>query len=329
MQPTVEVEPDLFDCPESPEDFLGTISNQSAETETFGPANYRADSELSLAVVAIPEVGDQIGSVVLQEKLGQGVSCIVFRGWDEDEQQDVAAKIVNWNNVYDRLAARKQLRTEAAALARVNHPRVIRFLDFGVDARFPYLLTEYFDGRPMGDLIREGGGLPTDWAVFLLSQIVDALGAVWKAGLVHRDIKPDNVMVGADGVAKLIDFGLATVPALNAAEGKKPEMAGTAAYLAPEQAKDAALVDRRADIYSLGVTFYEVLTGQLPFDGKNGVQMIYHHLNTIPMPPIHINPAIPEVVSDLCAWMLAKNPDERPQSYEDLRQAFDAIAGCE
>jgi serine/threonine protein kinase len=326
MEPTVEEEPDLFECPE---DFLGTIANQSGETETFSPANYRADSELSLAVVAIPEVGDQIGSVVLQEKLGQGVSCFVFRGWDEEQNISVAAKIINWNNVYDRVAARKQLRTEAAALARVNHSRVIRFLDFGMDARFPYLLTEYFDGRPMGDLIRQGGSLPTDWAVFLLSQIVDALGAVWKAGLVHRDIKPDNVMVGADGVAKLIDFGLATVPALNLADGKKPEMAGTAAYLAPEQAKDAALVDRRADIYSLGVTFYEVLTGHLPFDGKNGVQMIYHHLNTMPAPPIHINPAIPEVVSDLCVWMLAKNPNERPQSYEDLRQAFDAIVGCE
>ena len=77
------------------------------------------------------------------------------------------------------------------------------------------------------------------------------------------------------------------------------------------------------------MTFYEVLTGHLPFDGKNGVQMIYHHLNTIPAPPIHLNPAIPEVVSDLCVWMLAKNPNERPQSYEDLRQAFDAIVGCE
>ena len=277
---------------------------------------------------AIPQPGDRIGPYVLQERLGKGVSCFVFRGWDEVGKLPVAAKIVNWENVYDHAAALRQMRTEAAALARVKHPRVVRFIDFGFDPRWPYLITEFVEGRPLGDLLRSGGALPVEWAVYLISQMVDGLGAVWRAGLVHRDIKPDNMLIGPNGIAKLIDFGLAKAPVLQIAAGQTgPELAGTAAYLAPEQAMDAAVVDLRADIYSLGVTFYEALTGRLPFDGKNRVQMIFHHLNTVPVPPIEINPQVPGIVSDVCLWMLAKNPEERPQNHEELRQAFDIIIG--
>ena len=126
----------------------------------------------------------------------------------------MALKILNWANVYDRAAAMKQLRMEAAALARVKHPRVVRFLDFGFDPRWPYLVTEFFEGRPLGELLRSGGALPPEWALYLISQMADALGAVWQAGLVHRDIKPDNILVGPNGTAKLIDFGLAKAEAL-------------------------------------------------------------------------------------------------------------------
>jgi serine/threonine-protein kinase len=252
----------------------------------------------------------------------------VYRGWDEAHACPVAIKIVNWQNVYDRPAALTQMRTEASCLARVKHPRVVRFIDFGMDPRWPYLVTEFVDGRPMGDLLRTGGALPVEWAVYLTSQAVDALGAVWRAGLVHRDIKPDNVLVGPNGVVKLIDFGLAKAAVLQAArEQTGPELAGTAAYLAPEQARDASLVDLRADIYSLGVTFYEALTGRLPFDGRNRIQMIFQHINSPVVPPADRNPLVPPLVSDLCLWMLAKNPDERPQNYDDLRQGFDTVTG--
>jgi serine/threonine protein kinase len=274
-----------------------------------------------------PEVGDRTGQYVLQDRLGAGVSCFVFRGWDEENQCPVALKIINWSNVYDHAAAMKQMRTEAAALARVKHPRVVRFIDFGFDPRWPYLVTEYVEGRTMGELIR-GNPLPVEWAVYLISQVVDGLGAVWRAGLVHRDIKPDNVLVGPNGVAKLIDFGLAKAPILQAARGENnPELAGTASYLAPEQARDASIVDLRADIYSLGVTFYEALTGKLPFESKNRMQMIFHHLNTAPVAPSEKVPEIPGIVSDICLWMLAKNPDERPQTYDDIRSALDTVMG--
>lgn len=275
-----------------------------------------------------PEVGDRIDHFTLQTKLGAGVSCFVFRGWDEHAGVPVALKIINWANVFDRSAAMRQMRTEAAALSRVKHPRVVQFIDFGFDPRWPYLVTEYIDGQSLGELLRSGG-LPLDWSVYLTSQVVDALGAVWQAGLVHRDIKPDNVLVAPGGDAKLIDFGLAKSPALQALhEQTGPELAGTASYLAPEQAMDASVVDLRADIYSLGVTFFELLTGRLPFEGKNRIQMIFHHLNTVPPAARSVNPKVSPLVSDLCGWMLAKNPAERPQSYEELRSAFDTVLGA-
>src|SRR5262249_52919510 len=103
----------------------------------------------------------------------------------------------------------KQMRTEAAGLARIKHPQVVRFLDFGCDPRWPYLVTEFFEGRPLGELLRDGGALPAAWSLYLLSQMVDALGAVWQAGLVHRDIKPDNILGGANRARALIRLRLA------------------------------------------------------------------------------------------------------------------------
>ncbi len=303
-------------------------------TESFGQPTRRLPEEFDSqahddnqtpADPVNPEVGDTTGQYVLHERLGAGVSCFVFRGWDSQHGCPVALKIINWANVHDRAAAMKQMRTEAASLARVKHPRVVRFIDFGFDPRWPFLVTEYVEGSTMGELIR-GNPLPAEWAVYLISQVVDGLGAVWRAGLVHRDIKPDNVLIGPNGVAKLIDFGLAKTFQAPGTPGTS-EVAGTAAYLAPEQARDASIVDPRADIYSLGVTFYEALTGKLPFESRNRMQMIFHHLNTPAPSPAEKVPGLPPIVCDMCLWMLAKNPDERPQTYDDLRAAFDTIMG--
>ena len=309
-------------------DVTATVSTQSADTHTL---SYLQRDLPNLAMdnpAPPPEVGTKVGTYHLQEKLGEGVSCHVFRGWDQTRSCPVALKILNWGNVYDRPAAMKQLRMEAATLSRVKHSLVVRFLDFGFDPRWPYLVTEFFEGRPLGELLRAGGSLPPAWALYLISQMVDALGAVWQAGVVHRDIKPDNILIGPNGNGKLIDFGLAKAEAISANQEKTgPEMAGTAAYLAPEQAKDASTVDHRADIYSLGVTLYETLTGRLPFEGRNRVQVIFQHLNAAPVPPSQRVQGLPSLASDLCLWMLAKNPDDRPQNYGELRQAFDTVIG--
>ncbi len=302
----------------------GTVSNHFKDTAEITQIYRERPAEPEQpALPPPPQSGDRVGKYVLKNKLGQGVSCFVFRGWDEAHDNPVAIKIVNWNNVYDRTAALRQMRTEASTLARVNHPRVLRFIDFGFDPRWPYLVTEYISGRPLGEILRTGGALPTNWALHLIYQAAEGLGAVWRAGLVHRDVKPDNVLIGPSGNAKLIDFGLAKAPVLQASSGQiGPETVGTAAYLSPEQARDASIVDLRADVYSLGVTFYEMLTGRLPFDGKNKMQMIYQHINNQPTSPSTLNPEIPSLASDLCIWMLAKNPQERPQNWEELRAAL-------
>lgn len=278
-------------------------------------------------VVPAARTGDRIGPYVLREALGAGGSCLVFRGWDESRARPVAVKVLNWGTICDRTAALRQMRTEAAALARVNHPRVVGFVDFGFDPRWPYLVADFVDGVPLGELVRSGGALPAKWATHLTAQVAEGLGAVWRAGLVHRDVKPDNVLVGPTGAATLIDFGLAKAPALQADAPAGPELAGTAAYLAPEQAKDSSVVDLRADVYALGVTYYELLTGRLPFEGKNRMQVIFQHLNAAPAPPIERAPDVPPLVSDLCLWMLAKDPDERPQNFDDLRTAFATVLG--
>jgi len=314
------------DARELADDVKGTVSAQAADTQTLPHLQREIPTPPPSEPAPPPETGTRVGTYVLREKLGEGVSCHVFCGWDEALQCRVAMKILNWANVYDRSAALKQLRMEAAALARVKHPRVVRFIDFGFDPRWPYLVTEFFDGQPLGELLRSGGALPPTWSLHIISQMVDALGACWRSGLVHRDVKPDNIMIGADGNIKLIDFGLAKADALQAArENLGAELAGTAAYISPEQAKDASLVDLRADIYSLGVTLYEALTGRLPFEGRNRMQVIFQHLNTPPVPPIQRVPEIPALASDVCLWMLSKDPNDRPQNYEELRQAFDTV----
>ena len=314
--------------PKSSSDVIATVSMQGSDTRTLGFLQRELPPEPTDPAPQPPETGMRVGQYTLQDKLGEGVSCHVFRGWDQDRSCPVALKIVNWANVYDRPAAMRQLRTEAACLARVKHPQVVRFLDFGFDPRWPYLVTEFFEGRPLGELLRSGGALPAAWSMYLISQMVDALGAVWQAGLVHRDLKPDNILVGPNGTGKLIDFGLAISVAVRANQEKAPpELAGTAGYIAPEQAKDASTIDHRADVYSLGVTLYEALTGRLPFEGRNRVQVIFQHLNAQPVPPIQRAANIPPLASDLCLWMLSKNPDDRPQNYAELRQAFDTVIG--
>ena len=232
--------------PVAASDAAGTVSVRATDTQVLGFPRREPPPDDAPAA-PLPEVGEHVGPYLIQEKLGEGVSCHVFRGWDDIRSAPVALKIVNWANVYDRAAAMRQLRTEALALSRVKHAQVIRFIDFGFDPRWPYLVTEFFEGRPLGELLRAGGALPAGWGLYLISQMVDALGAVWRAGVVHRDLKPDNILVGPNGIAKLIDFGLAKAEVLQAGRagcGGWVPAAGAGAAWAVGAACGAAVCDQ-------------------------------------------------------------------------------------
>lgn len=274
----------------------------------------------------VPAPGDRVDRYVLQKSVGRGVSCYVFRAWDTAKEIPVAIKLVNWSNVRDRDAALKQLRTEAAALARIRHPRIVRFIDFGFHADWPYLVLEFVEGRTLGDIIRVGGALPVDWSLAIVSQLIDGLAAVWNAGIVHRDLKPDNVIIRPSGLATVIDFGVALSEVLQLVDGPiANEMAGTPAYIAPEQARSAATVDWRADLYALGATAFELLTGRPPYEGRSKMQLILQHLNEPVPSPRALQPDIPDRVADFCMWLLAKNPDDRPRTVAELRTGFDTV----
>ena len=309
--------------PPPPADVTATVSARGSDTRAFAYPHRPAPADLD-APPPLPAVGTRLGPFALQQRLGEGASSVVYRGWDKAGSRPVVLKVLNWAAVADRDAALAQLRREAAALSRVNHPRVVRFVDLGFDPRHPYLATEFFEGRPLGELLRGGGPLPPAWALHLIGDVADALGAVWRAGLVHRDVKPDNVLVGPNGTGMLIDFGLAKVVG-SPSDG--PELAGTAAYMAPEQAKDSGGVDHRADVYALGVTLYEALTGRLPFEGRTRAAVMVQHLSRAPEPPCSRAGGIPSWASDLCLWMMAKDPADRPQDLAELQQALDLVTG--
>ena len=270
------------------------------------------------------------GRTSSRTKLGEGVSCFVFRGWDERPPCPVALKIVNWANVYDRPAAMRQMRTEAAALARVKHPRVVRFIDFGFDPRWPYLVTEFFEGRPLGELLRAGGALPPEWALYLISQMVGrASGRSGRPGWSTGTSSRTTSWSARTGSAKLIDFGLAKADALQATaradrpgtgrHGRVPRP-GAGEGRQPGGPPGGHLLARR-----------DVLRGAHRPAAVRGPEPRADDLPT----PEHAAGAAgqrvagrcPPLVSDLCLWMLAKNPAERPQNYDELRQAFDTVIG--
>ncbi|HVQ93649.1 MAG TPA: serine/threonine-protein kinase, partial [Mycobacteriales bacterium] len=215
-------------------------------------------------------------------------------------------------------------RREAAMLARIDHPAVPRVFDVGQSGDRPYLVMEYVDGRPLSTLLA-AGPLRPDRVLAIGLDVAGALAAAHRAGLVHRDIKPANILVTGDGRAHLIDFGLAASGAARVAD---EAVAGTFDYSAPEQTGMLARpVDARADLYALGVVLFEGATGDRPFHSDNAGELIRMHA-TVPAPdPRTRNPTVPAEVAALIGRLLAKDPDDRYASAEQLSTHLRRLAG--
>jgi len=259
-----------------------------------------------------------LGEYVLGDKLGSGAMSSVYRARHRVTGQEVAVKVLRPHVAQiDLFLLRFQ--GEARALSRLRHRNIVGFHELGEAQGRHYLVMELIEGRSAGDWVYEIGHLSVADAVYIAIDCARALRHAHQNGLIHRDVKPDNILLSHGGDVKLADLGLAV--ALLEDDGfvnGNGRGAGTPVYVSPEQARDAAQADVRSDIYSLGCTLYHLLTGQLPFGGTSALKVVLAKLDGGFIPAGEINHEVPPELDDLLARMLAPHPDDRIQSASDL-----------
>lgn len=252
-----------------------------------------------------------LGRYRLGEILGQGGMALVYRARDGELNRPVAIKLLADNLAMDEAFRRRFLR-EARLAARLAHPNVVQVYDMGaVDGR-PYIVMEYVEGETLAAVLERRGRIPAREAAELALQVCAGLQHAHEAGLVHRDVKPQNILVCANGTLKIADFGIAR----SAHETRLTEIGnvlGTAAYLAPEQAAGEE-VTAAADIYALGVVFYELLTGRRPYTVETLTQLLLRQQEHPVIPVGELAPDVPPALEDIVMRCLARIPDYRPAS---------------
>ncbi|HEV7502375.1 MAG TPA: protein kinase, partial [Vicinamibacteria bacterium] len=279
------------------------------------------------------------GKYEVLDKVGEGGMATVYRAKHLAFGEVRAIKVVS-ARLCDDEGLLNRFRTEAVVTRRLQHPNAVRVDDLDVteDGR-PFIVMEHVKGRNLREVIREEGAIPVARAAEIGRQVASALGAAHALGITHRDIKPDNILltVGPDGqaLAKVLDFGIAKVRegSLDVGPGYTPTdtgmVVGTPQYVSPEQAmgKRGADLDGRSDLYSLGVTLYEMITGRLPFESTTPMEMILHHVQTPPPPPQKIRPdlALPPAIGTLLMKALQKEPGRRFRTAEEMAAALAAL----
>src|SRR3712207_4779980 len=263
--------------------------------------------------------------------LGRGGMAEVHRGRDLRLGREVAVKVLRQDLARDP-SSQVRFRREAQAAASLNHPAIVAVYDTGEDrtasGATPYIVMEYVEGDTLRDVLRREGRLSPRKAMELSADICGALDFSHRNGIVHRDVKPGNVMITPQGTVKVMDFGIARAVSDSAATmTSTAAVIGTAQYLSPEQARGEG-VDARSDVYSVGCLLYELVTGTPPFTGDSPVSVAYQHVREDPRLPSSINPAIPPELDAIVMKAMAKNPANRYQSAAEMRNdLLRALAG--
>src|SRR5439155_2992525 len=257
------------------------------------------------------------GRYELEGELGSGGMATVYLGRDNVLGRTVAVKVLAPNYARDQ-AFVARFRREAQAAARMNHPGVVNVFDTGSDDGTHFIVMEYVQGRTLADVLKTDGRLMPDRAAEIGEAVAGALTFAHAQGIVHRDIKPANIMITTGGQVKVMDFGIARAITAGDTLTQTATVLGTATYLSPEQAQGEP-VDARSDLYSLGVVLYEMLTGQPPFAGDSAVSVAYKHVREDPTLPSRLNPEVPSGLEAVTMKCLAKNPDNRYQSADEVR----------
>jgi eukaryotic-like serine/threonine-protein kinase len=269
------------------------------------------------------------GRYRIVRKLGSGGMANVYLAEDEELGRRVAIKILNDRHASDESFV-ERFRREAKNAAGLSHPNIVSVYDRGEAEGTYYIAMEYLEGRSLKDRIVAEGPLPISAAIEVTRQILRALGFAHRRGIVHRDIKPHNVLLAQDGAAdgdprfKVTDFGISRTTTSQMTEAGS--IVGTAQYLSPEQARGAP-VDQRSDIYSVGVVLYELLTGKLPFSGETPLEVAMKHLSEVPKSPSALRPDVPTDLDMIVLRALAKDPEDRFPSAEEMERELARVAG--
>ncbi len=264
--------------------------------------------------------GTEIGSYRILEKLGEGGMGVVYKAVDTSLDRPVAVKVLNPDLTHNpELVAR--FRSEAKAQANLNHTNLATLYAFIVQDGHAAMVMEFVDGETFEQMIARRGPLPAEEAVPLFRQVLLGIGYAHRAGIVHRDIKPSNLMLNRNGIVKVMDFGIAKVMGVRGVTRTGTQM-GTGTYMSPEQVLNKP-VDVRSDIYSLGVTLYQMLTAHVPFEGDSDFQIMSDHVSTPPPLLTRFNPKIPKGIENAVLKALEKYPEYRFQTVEEFGTALE------
>src|SRR5690554_520638 len=258
------------------------------------------------------------GRYQVRSRIARGGMATVYVATDLRLERRVAVKVMH-GHLADDSEYKARFIQEARSAARLAHPNVVNVYDQGQDADTAYLVMEYLPGITLRDLLAEHRVLTTVQAMDILEAVLAGLAAAHKHGIVHRDFKPENILLADDGRIKISDFGLARAAHANTATGNA--LLGTIAYLSPELVT-RGVADTRSDIYAIGIILYEMLAGEQPFKGEQAFQIAHQHANDTVPTPSSKNPRVPEELDELVLWATARDPDQRPR---DARAMLDQL----
>jgi len=253
----------------------------------------------------------------IDEKIGEGGMGLVYKAWDTVLQRPVALKAMHPSLAQDP-AFLQRFRAEARVVAQLECPHIVAVHDLLETGEGCFIVMQYVKGVTLAEKIQREGPLPCETALAICRQILIALSHAHRAGVIHRDIKPGNVMLTEDGLVKVTDFGLAKLQQ-GSVHTLSQITAGTLYYMPPEQIRNFAVADQRSDVYAVGMTLYEMLTARLPFDTTEDLFSLAKILARAHfLPPQHFAPTVPPQVSHLVMWALSKKPSRRPQSAQEM-----------
>ncbi|MGD0783554.1 MAG: serine/threonine-protein kinase, partial [Candidatus Aminicenantales bacterium] len=260
----------------------------------------------------------RIGKYTIVEEIGRGAMGIVYKGVDPLIDRTVAIKTIRfdmYNQPEQRVEAQKRFLREAKSAGNITHPNIVTIYDMGEDNGVFYIAMEYVDGPSLESILASRKKWSVEETIRLVVEIADGLDSTHKKGIIHRDIKPGNILIDKEGRPHIVDFGIARIPTSNLTQTSA--VMGTPFYMAPEQVA-ARKIDHRVDIFALGAIFYEMLTLEKPFSGENLTTVIYKIMNEPPHPLREFQADVPPGLEPIIQKVLAKDPDARYQSCRDL-----------